>query len=358
MPRRPCHRGLPQLRHHGAHRCRQDHDHRAHPLLHRQEPQDRRSARRRRDDGLDGAGAGARHHHHVGRDDRVLERQAPEHHRHPRPRRLHHRSRAFAARARRRRLSCSTPTRAWSRRPRPSGARATSTTCRASSSPTRWTRPAPTSSSACDDIIDRLGAKPIAIQLPIGAENNFKGLVDLVRMKGVIWEDEALGAKYNDIEIPADLARPGQGISREADRSRRRTRRRRAGRLSRRQGAGRGDAEAADPQGGADRRLLSGALRLGLQEQGRAAAARRRRRLSAVAARRAGDQGHRPDNGERNHPQAGRQRAAVAARRSRSWTTRSSAPSPSAASIRARWPAAPASSTRPASARSASAACC
>jgi elongation factor G len=56
-----------------------------------------------------------------------------------------------------------------------------------------------------DDIKTRLGAKPIAIQLPIGAENNFKGVVDLVRMKGVVWEDEALGANYKDIEIPADM---------------------------------------------------------------------------------------------------------------------------------------------------------
>jgi elongation factor G len=56
-----------------------------------------------------------------------------------------------------------------------------------------------------DDIKTRLGAKPIAIQLPIGAENSFKGVVDLVRMKGVIWEDENLGANYKDIEIPADL---------------------------------------------------------------------------------------------------------------------------------------------------------
>src|ERR1700716_2944515 len=55
------------------------------------------------------------------------------------------------------------------------------------------------------DIVDRLGAKPIAIQLPIGSEDNFKGLVDLVRMKGVIWEDEALGANFKDIDIPADL---------------------------------------------------------------------------------------------------------------------------------------------------------
>src|SRR5471032_1573015 len=56
-----------------------------------------------------------------------------------------------------------------------------------------------------DDIKTRLGARPIAIQLPIGSEQNYKGLIDLVRMKGVIWEDEALGANYKDIEIPADM---------------------------------------------------------------------------------------------------------------------------------------------------------
>src|SRR6187401_212137 len=55
------------------------------------------------------------------------------------------------------------------------------------------------------DIVDRLGAKPIAIQLPIGSEQQFKGLIDLVRMKGVVWEDEALGANYHDIDIPADM---------------------------------------------------------------------------------------------------------------------------------------------------------
>ena len=55
------------------------------------------------------------------------------------------------------------------------------------------------------DIVDRLGAKPIAIQLPIGSENNFKGLVDLVRMKGVIWEEEKLDAKFTDVDIPEDM---------------------------------------------------------------------------------------------------------------------------------------------------------
>ncbi len=61
-----------------------------------------------------------------------------------------------------------------------------------------------------DDIKTRLGAKPVAIQLPIGAESGFKGIVDLVRMKGVIWEDEALGANFKDIDIPADLADQAQ----------------------------------------------------------------------------------------------------------------------------------------------------
>ena len=65
--------------------------------------QDRRSARRHRRHGLDGAGTGARHHDHVGRDDLLLARSPHQHHRHARPRRLHRRSRALAARARRRR---------------------------------------------------------------------------------------------------------------------------------------------------------------------------------------------------------------------------------------------------------------
>src|SRR5262244_2408271 len=56
-----------------------------------------------------------------------------------------------------------------------------------------------------NDIVDRLGAKPVAIQLPIGSENQFKGVVDLVRMVGVVWDDETLGAKYHDVEIPADM---------------------------------------------------------------------------------------------------------------------------------------------------------
>ncbi len=56
------------------------------------------------------------------------------------------------------------------------------------------------------DIRNRLGAKPVPIQLPYGAEASFKGIVDLVRMKAVVWEDEGLGARFHDEAIPADLA--------------------------------------------------------------------------------------------------------------------------------------------------------
>ena len=56
-----------------------------------------------------------------------------------------------------------------------------------------------------ESIRDRLGAKAVPIQFPIGAESNLKGLVDLVRMKAVVWDNDALGANFRDEEIPADL---------------------------------------------------------------------------------------------------------------------------------------------------------
>jgi elongation factor G len=52
---------------------------------------------------------------------------------------------------------------------------------------------------------DRLGAKPLVLQLPLGVESSFAGIIDLVRMKAVKWDDESLGAKFHDDEIPAAL---------------------------------------------------------------------------------------------------------------------------------------------------------
>ncbi len=52
---------------------------------------------------------------------------------------------------------------------------------------------------------DILGANPCPVQIPIGAEENFKGVVDLIKMKAILWHDETMGAEYSIEEIPADL---------------------------------------------------------------------------------------------------------------------------------------------------------
>ena len=58
----------------------------------------------------------------------------------------------------------------------------------------------------CIDMIkERLGCSTLVLQLPIGSESNFKGVVDLVKMKAIVWETESLGAKFNYEEIPEDL---------------------------------------------------------------------------------------------------------------------------------------------------------
>ncbi|MBV9570151.1 MAG: elongation factor G [Alphaproteobacteria bacterium] len=56
-----------------------------------------------------------------------------------------------------------------------------------------------------DMMIDRLGTKPLVLQLPIGSEADFKGIVDLVSMKALVWHEEQLGARFDEVEIPAEL---------------------------------------------------------------------------------------------------------------------------------------------------------
>jgi len=63
----------------------------------------------------------------------------------------------------------------------------------------------------CVDMIeDRLGAVTVVTQLPIGAEADFVGVVDLIKMKAVVWDEETLGAKYHEEDIPADMADDAQ----------------------------------------------------------------------------------------------------------------------------------------------------
>ena len=63
-----------------------------------------------------------------------------------------------------------------------------------------------------ETIRKRLGARPVALQIPIGAEANFKGVVDLIEMKAILWHDETMGAKYSVEDIPADLMKKAEAF--------------------------------------------------------------------------------------------------------------------------------------------------
>ena len=76
-----------------------------------------------------------------------------------------------------------------------------------------------------DQMKERLRANPVPIQIPIGAEDKFEGVVDLVRMKAIYWDEASQGMKFEFREIPAELLELRQGMAREDGRDRRRGRR-------------------------------------------------------------------------------------------------------------------------------------
>ncbi len=65
---------------------------------------------------------------------------------------------------------------------------------------------------AVDTIRKRLSAKPVAIQFPIGQEDKFRGVVDLINMKSIVWQDDTMGAEYITEEIPADLKKKAEAF--------------------------------------------------------------------------------------------------------------------------------------------------
>jgi len=65
---------------------------------------------------------------------------------------------------------------------------------------------------AVDTIRKRLSAKPVAIQFPIGQEDKFRGVVDLINMKSIVWQDDTIGAEYITEEIPADLKKKAEAF--------------------------------------------------------------------------------------------------------------------------------------------------
>ncbi|MDB9701999.1 GTP-binding protein, partial [Flavobacteriales bacterium] len=57
----------------------------------------------------------------------------------------------------------------------------------------------------CDQVREMLGGNPVPLQIPIGDEDDFEGVVDLISMKGIVWDEEGYGMTYKEVEIPADL---------------------------------------------------------------------------------------------------------------------------------------------------------
>ena len=64
-----------------------------------------------------------------------------------------------------------------------------------------------------DMIAERLTATPLVLQLPIGAEAGFVGVVDLLKNKAIVWKEESLGAEFHDMDVPADMADLRRGLS-------------------------------------------------------------------------------------------------------------------------------------------------
>ena len=140
-------------------------------------------------------------------------------------------------------------------------------------------------------MVDRLGANPVALQIPIGREAEFRGIIDLVEMHAIVYKDE-LGTEFEITDIPAELVRPGGRVASQAGRGRRRPRRPPAGDLHRGRRDHPGPPAPGHPPGDPRHQHHPRAVRLGLQEQGRAAAHGRHRRLPAGAFGRAARDGH------------------------------------------------------------------
>ncbi len=304
----------PQHRHHGPHRCRQDDDHRADPLLHRPHAPDRRGPRRRRHHGLDGAGAGARHHDHERRDDVLLARPPHQHPRHPGARGLHDRGRAQpeGARRGRRRVRLGGRRRATERDRLASGRplRRAADRLRQQDGPRRrglregrqdHGRP-PRHASGPDPAADRRGGRLPRDHRPHRDEGD--------RLQG---RPRHRVRRHRD---PRGDARRGRGRPRGADLGRLRPRRGARRRLPRGPGDRGGPARRGHPHGGAQHRHDPRAVRVVLQEQGRSAPARRDHRPAALTARRAPRRGAGARHGRGGHPRGRPERAR--SRRSRS----------------------------------------
>ena len=167
--------------------------------------------------------------------------------------------------------------------------------------------------AAVQSMVDRLGAHPVPVQLPLGSEEHFRGVIDLVEMQTLSWEDD-LGMKMDIGDIPGELNGAGRGVPPPADRRRRRARRG----VARDVPPGRivgdaGDDPTRAARGDGRDRGDAGSVRLGVQEQGCSASARRGLRLPPEPARYPARARNRPTDGTRAVPSPGAGRAVLSA---------------------------------------------
>ncbi len=167
-------------------------------------------------------------------------------------------------------------------------------------------------------MIDRLGANPVPVQLPIGAEGDFTGVVDLVNMKAIVYKDD-LGQDWEVVDIPAELQDAAHTARTHLIESVAEYDDELMEDYLEEKPIALGPPGPRHPQGDARHLDDPRAVRLRLQEQGRAAAARRGHRLPAEPARRAAGRGPRGQRaagrrGHAGHPQRLRRRALLGAR--------------------------------------------
>ncbi len=141
--------------------------------------------------------------------------------------------------------------------------------------------------ASVESIKEKLGARPVALHLPIGAEDKFRGMVDLVKMKGITFDDETMGAGYQEIEIPADLVDQAKEYRQAIEEAVAEVDDELMAKYLDGQPTHQRRGAPRSPQGHHRHEVLPGHLRHRLQEQGRAAVPRRRRRLPAQPARHA-----------------------------------------------------------------------
>ena len=152
-----------------------------------------------------------------------------------------------------------------------------------------------------EQLKSRLGAYAVPMQVPIGAEDGFEGVVDLLKMKAIHWDVASQGTKFEYRDIPAELQSKAEEARALHDRSRRRSVRRADGQVPQRRRADRSRDRRRPARAHAEGRDRAGVLRLRVQEQGRAGHARRRDQPAAVAGRSSAGPGHRRERQGR-HP--------------------------------------------------------